>query len=154
MVHFENELTIDQPTNQVFAFIADLENLPAWNYYVQTVTKTSPGTIGLGSEFHQVRKEDEQDLRISEYIPDQLLIIETIPPSKPELKREMVFEELSGKTHIIDAWELELGLPGIIEKLSARKVRSAVHENLLKLKQLLESGTVTLQDGQTYRIAD
>ena len=73
---------------------------------------------------------------------------------KNELKREMVFRELSGETHIIDVWEPELGLPGIIEKLSARKVRSAVHENLFKLKQLLESGSVTLQDGRTYRIAD
>jgi uncharacterized membrane protein len=154
MVHFKNEVTIDQSLDRVFPFIADLENLPAWNYYVQTVTKTSPGSIRRGSEFHQVRKDDEQKLRLSEYIPNQLLIIETIPPSKPELKRELVFEEVSGKTHILDTWELELGLPGIVEKLSTKRVRSAVQDNLLKLKQLLETGSVTLQDGRIQRIAD
>lgn len=152
MIRFKNDVTINRSLDQVFPFVADLQNLPAWNYYVENVTKISAGSIGLGTEFHQVRKEDEQKLRISKFIPGELLMIETIPPSKPELQRELFFEELSGKTHIVDSWELRSGLPGIVEKLSTRRVQSAVLDNLANLKELLETGTVTLQDGQVHRL--
>jgi hypothetical protein len=64
----------------------------------------------------------------------------------------MIFEDISGKTLIVDTWELDPDLPGIIERLSVKPARSAVKENLLKLKQLLETGTVTLQDGRMHRI--
>lgn len=153
MIQFQNEVTIDQSVDKVFEYVADLEKLPTWNYFVQRVNKTSSGPIEPGSSFHQVRKEDEQNLRIKELVPNQLLVIETIPPSKPELKREIVFESDAGKTRIIDSWELELGVPGIIEKLSKNRVRSAVHENLAKLKRLLETGSVTLQDGRSYNLS-
>jgi uncharacterized membrane protein len=153
MIRFENEVTIDQSVDKVFEYVADLEKLPTWNYFVQSVSKTSSGPTGPGSSYHQVRKEDEQNLRIKEFVPNRLLIIETIPPSKPQLKREMVFERDAGKTRIIDSWELELGLPGIIEKLSKKRVRSAVHENLSKLKRLLETESVTLQDGRSFNLS-
>jgi uncharacterized membrane protein len=154
MIQFQNEVTIDQSVDKVFEYVADLEKLPTWNYFVQRVSKTSSGPIEPGSSFHQVRKEDEQNLRIKELVPNQLLVIETIPPSKPELKREIIFESDAGKTHIIDSWKLELGVPGIIEKLSKNRVRSAVHENLAKLKRLLETGSVTLQDGRSYDMSE
>lgn len=152
MVRFENEITIERPVEEVFDFIADLENLPRWNYYVMNVTKTSAGSSTVGSEYHQVRKQDEQDLRVVEQVPNQLLIIETIPPSKPQLKRSILFESGAHTTRILDAWELDLGLPALVEKLSAGRVRSAVEDNLKILKTLLETGQATLQDGRSQTL--
>jgi uncharacterized membrane protein len=152
MVRFENEISIERPVEEVYKFVADLENLPKWNYYIEDVSKTSPAPKTNGTEYHQVRKGDAQDLRVKEHIPNRLLIIETIPPSRPELRREMVFQPESGSTQLLDTWNLDLGLPTFIEKISANRVRSAVQENLEKLKILLETGQVTLQDGRLVRI--
>ena len=53
-----------------------------------------------------------------------------------------------GVTRIVDKWKLDLGKPALLQKLAGTKVRSAVAENLEKLKQLLEEGRVVLQDGR------
>jgi uncharacterized membrane protein len=148
MIHFENELMIERPVEQVFNFVADLENLPKWNYFVEDVSRTSNNGSSRGSTFHQIRKEDEQDLKILEYIQNQLLVVETIPPSQPELHREIIFEDKAPSTVITDRWELKLGVPKILEPLAVLRVQAAVRANLQKLKTLLETGQVTLQDGR------
>ncbi len=60
MLHFQNQVQIDRPVEDVFPFATAPENFPKWNYYVQSVTRTSPGNGGVGAEYHQVRREDAQ----------------------------------------------------------------------------------------------
>jgi uncharacterized membrane protein len=148
MIEFENRIEIDRPVEEVFRFLADLENLPKWNYFVTRMQKISPGPLAEGAVYHQERKTDIQELRIVELEKDRLLTVETVPPSKPELRRSMIFEEINGKTRVIDRWSLESGYPRLLQQLARRKVKSAVQDNLLKLKELLEKGRVTLQDGR------
>ena len=62
MFNFENSIVIDRPIEKVFAFVADLPSIPKWNYYVLSVVPTSPESGTAGSTYHQVRKDDEQDL--------------------------------------------------------------------------------------------
>jgi uncharacterized membrane protein len=148
MIEFENRIEIDRPVEEVFRFLADLETLPKWNYFVTRVQKISPGPPAVGTHYHQERKTDMQELRIVELEKDWLLTVETVPPSKPELRRSMTFEEINGKTRVIDRWSLESGYPRLMQPFASRKVKSAIHDNLLKLKELLEKGRVTLQDGR------
>jgi hypothetical protein len=63
----------------------------------------------------------------------------------------MTFIDQGGATRIVDEWKLETGKPGILERLAANQVKQAVYENLEKLKELLETGTVRLQDGRQAR---
>lgn len=148
MIAFNNQVTIDQPLDQVFPFVADLENIPLWNYYVMEVSKQTDGKLDVGSEFHQIRKTDTQNLRIIEFEPNRKLKIKTIPPSTPSLTRDMVFHGENGSTIIEDHWQLDTGTPAILKPIAARKVKNAVLENLTKLKELLETGQTTLQDGR------
>ena len=148
MIEFENVVEIDRPVGEVFGFLANLENLPKWNYFVTKVRKISPGPPGVGARYHQERKSDRQELSIVEMETDRLLTVETIPPSKPELKRWMTFQDINGMTKLIDRWRLESGQPVLLQNLAKRKVKSAVKENLFKLKDLLEKGHVILQDGR------
>ena len=152
MIKFENQVTIDLPINDVFRFVTNLENIPKWNYFVQSVSKKSSGSSEVGSVYHQVRKNDSQNLKIVELKPNENLIVETIPPSKPNLRREMVFHIKDESTKIIDRWELSFGLFGPLETLAGNRVKSAVKENLKKLKELLETGNTTLQDGRTVSL--
>jgi uncharacterized protein YndB with AHSA1/START domain len=152
MIEFESSVTINRSLEDVFDFAADLTNVPKWNYYVRSVVPTSarPGTAG--ATYHQVRRKDEQNLRIVSLEPNQSLVVETIPPSKPELRREMIFADDGRSTRLTDRWELNLGVPRLLEGVAAKRARRGVRENLGKLKVLLETGRVTLQDGRTFTL--
>ena len=152
MIEFENRIRIQKPTEEVFLFAANPENYPEWNYFVTQVTPITDGGFHEGARFRQQRKEDEQVLEISALEPGARVAIRTVPPTTPELERVMYFTARPGSTEIMDRWRLNLGLPGLLEGLAARRVKSAVRHNLEKLKTLLEEGHVVLQDGRTSRL--
>jgi uncharacterized protein YndB with AHSA1/START domain len=58
-MRFSNTITIDRPASAVFAYLAELENLPRWNYAISETHKLTtwcaievracwPGRSGLG----------------------------------------------------------------------------------------------------------
>lgn len=152
MIKFENSISIDRPIEQVFKFIANFENTPKWNYYVLDVEQLNPGTIREGTKFHQIRKSDEQTYQIIKYNPNHLVTIKTTPDSSPQFVMKFSLQSENGATVVKDEWQLETGQPALLERLAAWKIKSAVAENLNKLKQLLEAGKVTLQDGRTAHL--
>ena len=148
MIGFENTIRIDRPVDEIFAFLSDFENIPKWNYYVLEVRQLSESPIGVGTTYHQVRKTDEQDFRITEFEPNHTVAVKTLPQSSPELEMRFSLYEEGNTTRIRDEWKLDTGRPAILERLALRRVQSAVAENLAKLKKLLEEGRVVLQDGR------
>jgi len=148
MIEFENTIRINRPIAEVFAFLSDLENIPKWNYYVLAVTKLSKGPIGIGTLYHQVRKTDEQDFRITEFEQNHKIVIKTLPQSSPSLEMRLTLYEGGNTTRIRDEWKLDSGWPAPLEWLGTGRIKSAVAENLTKLKELLEVGQVILQDGR------
>jgi carbon monoxide dehydrogenase subunit G len=151
MIEFENTIRINRPIAEVFAFLSDLENLPKWNYYVLEVTKRSDGPIAVGTTYHQVRKTDEQDLRITELEANHKVTVQTVLPSSPSLEMRFRLDAEGDTTLIRDAWKLETGVPALFDRLGTRRIQSAAAENLTKLKELLEVGRVVLQDGRQAR---
>jgi len=55
MATFQNTVTIRRPVRDVFAFLADFENIPKWNYAIVKTEKTSPGPVGVGTTYRQLR---------------------------------------------------------------------------------------------------
>jgi hypothetical protein len=128
--------------------LSRFENLPKWNHFVVDVTQITPGPVGVGTTYHQVRKTDEQEFSITQFEPDLEIAIKTLPGSSPHLEMQFTLQADGSETLIRDHWRLETGKPSLIEKLGAGQVKSAVAQNLMKLKELLEAGRVTLQDGR------
>lgn len=154
MIEFENSVHIRRPTEEVFEFLRHFENIPKWNYFVLEVVKTSPGPAGIGTTYHQVRKTDEQHFAITELEPYRTLAVKTLPGSSPKLEMRFELSPQGEGTVVRDLWKLDTGRPAILEKLAAGKVKSAVAENLHKLKSLLEGGSAVLQDGRQVRLDD
>jgi uncharacterized membrane protein len=148
VLEFENTIRIDRPVEEVFAFLSDFENIPKWNYYVLEVRQLSEGSIGVGTTYHQVRKSDQQDLRIIEFEPGHTVAVKTLPQSSPDLEMRFTLYEEGITTRVRDEWKLNTGRPAIFERLAGGRIKSAVAENLAKLKELLEEGQVVLQDGR------
>ena len=148
MLEFENTIRIDRPLDEVFAFLSDFENIPKWNYYVLEVRQLSESPMGVGTAYHQVRKSDEQDFRIIEFELNHSVAVKTLPHSLPSFERKFTLYEEGNTTRVRDEWKLDTGRPALLERLAGGRVKSAVAENLAKLKELLEEGRVVLQDGR------
>jgi carbon monoxide dehydrogenase subunit G len=148
MLAFENTIHIRRPTPEVFVFLADFENVPKWNYYVLEVRKRSNGPIRIGTRYHQIRKTDAQDFHITALEPNQLVAIATLAGSSPAFERRLTLAQEGGTTRVHDAWKLATTGPGLRAWVGARRVQSAVADNLATLKELLETGRVVLQDGR------
>jgi uncharacterized membrane protein len=148
VLEFENTIAIDRPIDEVFAFLSDFENIPKWNYYVLEVRQLSESPIGIGTTYHQLRKTDQQDFRIIEFEPNHSVAVKTLPQSSPSFERRFTLYEEGDTTRIRDQWKLDTGRPALLERLARGRVKSAVAENLAKLKELLEEGRVVLHDGR------
>ena len=148
MLEFENIIRIDRRVEEVFAFLSGFGDIPKWNYYVLEVRRLSEGPTGKGTTYHQVRKTDQQDFRIMDFEPDHTVAVKTLPQSSPRFERRFTLYEEGDTTRIRDQWKLDTGRPAVLERLARGRVRSAVAENLAKLKELLEEGRVILQDGR------
>jgi uncharacterized membrane protein len=148
MLEFTNLIRIDRPCTDVFAFLADFENLPKWNYYVLDVRKLSDGPPRVGTRYHQIRKTDEQDFHITELEWNHAVTVQTVPNSSLRLEMRFTLSGEGSTTCLRDEWKLDTGGPALLAWLGAGRVQSAVAENLTKLKELLEAGQVVLQDGR------
>ncbi len=100
-IAFDNEIIIYRPINEVYAFLSDFENMPKWNYYLLSVKKTSTGDLGVGTTFHQIRKNDNQHYRIIELNYPDTIAIETLPPERKLLMRFKLIST-GQQTRIID----------------------------------------------------
>jgi hypothetical protein len=146
-MHFTNTLIIDRSATDAFAFVSDFENMPKWNYFVQETTSQSPPGRGAGTIYRQRRRTDEQRFVVTDFEPDQLVAVRTLPPAR-DLQMRSTFEPHGGGTRPTDDWTLDTGLPRWLDRTGASRVSSAVRANLAKLKELLETGRVRLQDGR------
>lgn len=151
-MQFTNNVFIDRPVSEVFAFISNFENIPKWNYFVVAVTNESPPGLGVGTTYQQRRKSDEQQYVVTEFEPDVRVAVRTLPPS-PRLLMSFAFEQYGRGTRLTDQWVLETGLPRWLEGIGTSRVSSAVRDNLAKLKELLETGRVRLQDGRVQTMS-
>jgi uncharacterized protein YndB with AHSA1/START domain len=79
MRRVEASQTISASPETVFAFIADLANLPRWQSGIVSAEQTTPDPIGVGSSAHVVREllgqRLEVDLRVTDYQPGRRLAL-------------------------------------------------------------------------------
>ncbi len=148
-MEIKTEVSIQRPVNEVFEFLSNFENMPKWNYYVMNVSKTTEGPISRGTTFHQVRKSDAQDYKVIEFEYPNLVTIETLPPGRHLIMRFKLSKTKNG-TRVEDEWQLEV--PWLLSVFGKSQVKSAIKANLEKLKNLLETGKVVLQDGRLVQL--
>jgi uncharacterized protein YndB with AHSA1/START domain len=140
MIHFENTIEIARDPGAVFSYLAELENLPAWNYAIQETCKLDPGPVGVGSRYVQIRTvpaRSEETFEVTEFEPGRRLAIRgRFGPLAGELS--YVLEPSGAATALINT--VALDAPRLLAPLAARQIRTAVAGNLQVLRQNLERG--------------
>jgi len=141
-MNFSNTVTIKRTPADVFAYLAQFENVPRWNEAIDKTWKTSPGPVGIGSRYVQTRSQPspgEDSFEVIEYEPDRTLAIEgTFGPFTGRFSYQL--EPLENATKLTNEVNLEpSGLMRIAAPIATPRIKSAVAKNLSQLKQLLES---------------
>jgi hypothetical protein len=143
MVTFENTVTIRRPVEDVFVFLAAFENVPTWNHAIESTTKTSPGPVGVGSTYRQIRSEpsrSEEGFEVTVFEPASRLAIDgEIGPFHARLAYLM--ESVEGATRLINTVDLEPSSAAskLLAPFAGSKIKTAVAENLDALKRVLET---------------
>ncbi|MEV0247154.1 SRPBCC family protein [Nocardia sp. NPDC050712] len=141
MTTFDNTLTIDRPIEEVFAYLAAFENVPAWNYAIVETVQVSPGPVGVGARYRQTRSIPEpatEDFEVTEYQPVRRLQIRgQLGPFPAVVSYDL--EAVAGGTRLRNTIALELSGPQrLAGPLVKTKVKSAVAANLEVLRKILE----------------
>ncbi len=140
-MRFVNEVEIDRPVDEVFAFLADFENVPRWNYAIEETIKVSQGPVVVGTVYRQVRsipRRAEESFEVTSFERDRRLAIKgTLGPFASELQYRL--EPVREGTSVTNEVELKpRGILGIVGTLATSRVKEAVAGNLSQLKRLLE----------------
>ncbi|MBO0818610.1 MAG: SRPBCC family protein [Actinobacteria bacterium] len=143
MPAFENTVTINRPAEEVFAYLADAENIPRWNYAIEQTRKITPGPVGVGTVYRQTRtipRRSQEEFEIVAFQPPgQLALDGTFGPFKA--RTSYLIEPITGGTSLTNRWDLEL-TPAplrLLGPVAIPRVKAAVAENMRTLKHILEN---------------
>ena len=145
MATFQNMLTIQRPVEDVFAFLADFENIPTWNYAIVETKKTSPGPVGVGTTYRQVRSipnRSQEGFEVTVFEPASRLEVHgDIGPFTATIR--YLLAPVGDGTQLINVVELESasGPLRLLAPLATSRVKAAVAANLSTLKKMLEAGS-------------
>ena len=140
--YVENVISIGRPREEVFAFLADLENLPRWDPAIEATRKTSPSSVGVGTTYRQIRcapERTEETIEVTTFDPPRRLIVDgEIGPFRARIGFAL---EKAGEATRLTNW-VELDPPSVISQvvvpLAASQIKAAIASNLERLKPILE----------------
>ena len=140
-MRFVNTITIDRAPSAVFAYLAEFENVPRWNYAIAETRKVTDGAVGVGARYLQLRTiptRSEETFEVVEFEPDRSLVIRgQIGPFFGDIA--YLLDGSADATVLTNTCDLRAHGPlSVVAPLATRRVQSAVAANLDVLKQILE----------------
>jgi hypothetical protein len=142
MATFQNTVTIRRSVEDVFAFLAEFENIPTWNYAIVETKKTSPGPVGVGTTYRQIRSipdRKEEGFEVTAFEPASRLEVHgDIGRFIATINYQLT--PVGDGTRLTNTVELKpsSGALRLFASLAASRVKPSVAANLEKLKQVLE----------------
>ena len=141
MIHFANSIDIARPADDVYAYLADLEHTPEWNWAISAAEKITHGAAGVGTQYRFSRttpRPGTEMVEIIELSPGRRIeVAGRLGPFDARLVYQLA-DTLSG-VRLTNSVELEPPvLLGPLGGVLSGRVRSSVAENLGVLKRVLE----------------
>ena len=141
MIRFDNTIDIARAPDEVYAYLADLEHTPEWNWAISSTQKVTLGPVGIGTRYRQARSVPRpavEFIEISGLDPGRSIeIAGALGPFQAHLTYELWPSPVG--TRLVNRVELSPQVPlGPVGGLLGTRVRSSVSENLEVLKQRLE----------------
>ena len=144
MIRIADGILINRPIEQVFTFVADLENTPKWQVGVVQSRKVSEGLIQVGTKFKEVVRVVGRPLdticEITEYQVNRKMTFKSTTSAAIQYEGQFTFESRSGSTRVDIAGAGELkGLWRLVEPLFAGEAKKSAADELKQIKRYLEA---------------
>jgi len=145
MRRVEAGITIAAPPEEVFAFVADLDNLPRWQSGIVSTQRTSPDPVGLGSTARVVRDLAGQsltvDLTITDFEPGRRLALAS-ETSGVSVTATLEMEPTDDGTVARSGIEIKAGsvFMAPLEGMIAGAAASELASGLERLRDAVEAG--------------
>ena len=142
-------VVINLPTEEIFAYLSDFENLVDWSGATIAVRKTSPGEIRVGatvrSTIQFLGRWMDITFEIVEHEPGRCLTIKSLSGVTPCLFSYEFEPTEDGATNVFLETVIHLtgGILGLTESVTTNVVRRQLVHDLLTLKDVLEAGTAS-----------
>lgn len=143
MEPMELSITINRPTEEVFAFLANLENDIKWRSEWVETTNTSGGSPGVGATFRltgeMLGRRMPTIYETIEHETNRSAAWKTVTGPFPLIFRRR-FERVEGGTRVTIRYEIELrGFFKLVMPLFAGSVKRQHEGDLRKVKELMET---------------
>lgn len=143
MIKIENNILINQPIEDVFAFMTNVENLPKWAALVLEAKQSSAGPLSVGTTQTQVAeflgRRIETSLEVTEYEPNKKLSTKTTSGPLP-MEIQYIFEPVAEGTRVVIKGNINAGgLFKLAEPIVGRMLKRQTEADFANLKDLLEA---------------
>jgi uncharacterized protein YndB with AHSA1/START domain len=146
MSTFHITIHISRPPAEVFAFVADPHNMPAWYEAVDHVTKTTNGPNGPGAQYHVTRTlpggQAHNDIELTEHQPNRRVTLESLNGPTP-FRYSYALEPAGPRTRLtLEGRISSAGLPGPMGQLdgvATQLFKRGMRQNLNQLKRIVEA---------------
>ena len=153
MIRAEQDIIIDRPLEEVFAYVGDQTNGPHWQSGLVEVRRTTEGPVGVGTKHTLVRKfmgrRLDADNEYVAYEPNKRIVFKTT--SGPvRLEASYLVEPAAGGTRLTSRLEMDASrFLSLAEPLIAAGLRREMKAAFRVLKTLLEDRTFAVASHPT-----
>ena len=142
MINLDLGILIDRPVKDVFAFVANPNNMSKWNSAVVSLEQVMPGAVGVGTKFKSIGemmgRRIEGEMQITAYEPDTQCGFQ-VQAGPMQVNLTMTFKTVGTGTKVsLNAQGNPGGLFKLAEGVMAGQVKSMMEGNLARLKSALE----------------
>jgi carbon monoxide dehydrogenase subunit G len=142
MINLDFGTLVDKPIKDVFAFVANPNNMSKWNSAVVSLEQITPGEVGVGTKFkstgEMMGRRIEGEMQVTAYEPDTKCGFQIqAGPMKVDIM--LSFKTVGTGTKIsLNAQGNPAGFFKIAEGMMTGRVKTMMEENLVRLKSQLE----------------
>ena len=142
MINLDLGALIDRPVKDVFAFVANPNNMSKWNSVVLSLKQITPGAVGAGTKFKSVGemmgRRIEGEMQVIAYEPDTKCGFR-VNAGPIQVNMLLTFKTVGTGTKIsLNAQGNPAGFFKLAEGVMTGRVKSMMEENLARLKSVLE----------------
>jgi uncharacterized protein YndB with AHSA1/START domain len=143
VIRFSNTIEIARPPRDVFAYLADLEHTPEWNWAITSSRKVSHGPVAAGSRFRQTRSVPRPAVELLEVTrldrDRRIEVVGDLAGFPAHLTYEL--SPNSRGTTLTNSVEVDPPTPlGLVGRIFTGRIQASVAENLGVLRAVLEGG--------------
>jgi carbon monoxide dehydrogenase subunit G len=144
MINLDFSALIDRPQKDVFAFVANPNNMSKWNSAVVSLEQVTPGAVGVGTKFKSVGemmgRRIEGEVQVMTFEPDSKYGIQ-MNAGPMQVNIVFSFKTVGTGTKLnLNAQGNSAGLFKLAEPVMQARVKALMEENLARLKSVLEKG--------------